>query len=347
MPFDTLIGHAKPKQYLKNLLQNDTWGCPLLFAGQRAVGKALAAQLLAQELLGCAGTDHPDLRIVRPEGKTAFHQMESLRQVRDEAQQAPYQADRRVIILDEADRVRPEGANALLKTFEEPLESTLLILISSQPERLLSTILSRCQMVRFAPVAQQEMAQWLQQRHKIDASHAQLASQLAEGAPGLALQLAHAERDGGRTTLLQVLARGGFRNYAEMQQFLQEVEQGTGIQPESVQQAEGVEVSAVQKAALLKQEDGRKALATRSELDWLFHSMALWFRDLELHNVGAPNQQLAHQDFAESSCQAFQQGQYRPMTEVLSAIETARTSLERSSPVAATLEALFLRLGLG
>ncbi|HSD24435.1 MAG TPA: hypothetical protein VLB79_08930 [Solirubrobacterales bacterium] len=141
-------------------------GHAYLFRGQRGSGKAAAARAFAAELLaeGAADPDdarrralldpspHPDLVWLRPPG--AQHLVEDVReQVIRASSLSPAEGARRVFVIEEAEDLRDESQNALLKTLEEPAPFAHLILVCSEPEQLAETILSRCAPIEFGPLA--------------------------------------------------------------------------------------------------------------------------------------------------------------------------------------------------
>jgi len=141
-------------------------GHAYLFRGPRGSGKAAAARAFAAELLaeGAADPDdsrrralldpspHPDLVWLRPPG--AQHLVEDVReQVIRASSLSPAEGARRVFVIEEAEDLRDESQNALLKTLEEPAPFAHLILLCSEPEQLAETILSRCAPIEFGPLA--------------------------------------------------------------------------------------------------------------------------------------------------------------------------------------------------
>jgi DNA polymerase-3 subunit delta' len=141
-------------------------GHAFLFRGPRGSGKAAAARAFAAELLAAGAADpddarrramldpspHPDLVWLRPPG--AQHLVEDVREsVIRAASLSPAEGERRVFVIEEAEDLRDESQNALLKTLEEPAPFAHLILICSEPELLAETILSRCAPVEFGPLA--------------------------------------------------------------------------------------------------------------------------------------------------------------------------------------------------
>ncbi len=141
-------------------------GHAYIFRGPRGAGKAAAARAFAAELLAEGASDpgdarrralldpspHPDLAWLRPPG--AQHLVEDVREsVIRAASLSPAESSRRVFVIEEAEDLRDESQNALLKTLEEPAPFAHLILICSEPEQLAETILSRCAPVEFGPLA--------------------------------------------------------------------------------------------------------------------------------------------------------------------------------------------------
>lgn len=115
--------------------------------------------------------------------------MEQIRKLRSALMQKPFLGKHKIAIIDEAEKMNANAANALLKTLEEPKEHTVLFLVTSDVDRLPATIQSRCQMICFHPAAQQDIQQALSKR-SIGEQDAQRMAQYALGRPGVALQWA-------------------------------------------------------------------------------------------------------------------------------------------------------------
>jgi DNA polymerase-3 subunit delta' len=113
----------------------------------------------------------------------------SVREIKRDITFAATEEGWRVVIISEAHLMGEEAANAFLKTLEEPAPRTLLILTTSHRERLLPTILSRCQEIRFDLLTDAEIADALVERNGLDMTSAQLLAKLAEGSYGRAVEL--------------------------------------------------------------------------------------------------------------------------------------------------------------
>ena len=130
-------------------------------------------------------SEHPDVGLVRPAGR--FLVVPQMREIEREANFRPYEGRARVFLIEDADKLNEPSANALLKTLEEPPETTHLVLLTSRPAALLPTIRSRCQVIRFAPLGNQEIEKYLSSARKIPALDAKLLARAARGSIGRAL----------------------------------------------------------------------------------------------------------------------------------------------------------------
>lgn len=215
--FTDLIGNENTKDLLKRLAANNRVPNALLFAGPEGVGKKLFAFELARMLLcrdgGCVScsickrigvfdipkpekgddydtvflSEHPDVGIVLPYKRNL--RVGAIRELEREAHFRPFEADRRVFIINDAERMNDNASNALLKTLEEPPSTTYLILVTSRPDALLQTIRSRSQVVRFAPVPSKEIENFLTSSVGFSSEDARLAARVTGGSVGKALSL--------------------------------------------------------------------------------------------------------------------------------------------------------------
>lgn len=180
----------------------------LLVGGERGVGKRAFADALAtllvcervsadsdgacgqcRQCLLVAGQSHPDVRVYAPE-KSKMIRIDQVRALSAFAVASPQVARRKVVVVDRADQLNINSANALLKTLEEPSADTLLILLQENGRPILPTIRSRCQALGLPVPSPQQALQWLQAHDDGSHTHDQqaLALRLAGGAPRLALE---------------------------------------------------------------------------------------------------------------------------------------------------------------
>ena len=115
--------------------------------------------------------------------------IDQIRALQEQMQLKPMSGLYRFVILDEAESMNDEAANALLKSLEEPPDQTVVILITSQPHALLPTVVSRCQRVRFNPLTDQQVIGLLRQKYPEASSQLRRVAALARGRIGMALQM--------------------------------------------------------------------------------------------------------------------------------------------------------------
>lgn len=185
----------------------------LLVTGEKGVGKRLFADALAGLLvceqpdmaagaacgrckqceLVAAGT-HPDIRVYAPE-KSRMIRVDQIRALSGFAVGSPQVASRKVVVVDRADQLNLNAANALLKTLEEPADDVTLLLLQESGRPILPTIRSRCQSLLIATPDQDAAARWLTRAvQDLDSEvaptpeHCARALALAANAPRLALE---------------------------------------------------------------------------------------------------------------------------------------------------------------
>jgi len=130
---------------------------------------------------------HPDVIVIEP-GDSGSIKIEQMRDVIDRSQYRPFEGRRRAVIIDEADAAGADAQSALLKTLEEPPSASVFILVSSMPDALLPTVLSRCPRLRFGPLTPAEVARVLMQDHGYSEQDARAAAADADGSIGRALE---------------------------------------------------------------------------------------------------------------------------------------------------------------
>ena len=184
--FNHLLGNEPIKAYLREALRLDRLHHTLLFCGPKGIGKARFAQALASHLLESPlerieKETHPDLRVLRPEGKSGTHAIEQLRDMIDGVSKPPFEAKQKVFILHDAERMQTAAANALLKTLEEPNLGCMILLLTDAPSEMLPTILSRTIRLAFQPIEQELIATFLEREKGLDRRAAETAARLCNG----------------------------------------------------------------------------------------------------------------------------------------------------------------------
>lgn len=361
--FSTLIGNSHIKTYLKKIVDRESFGNSYLFSGPEGIGKGHFAEEFAAMLL-CSKDphginkhkletgNHPDLCIFRPEGKIAMHSMDTMRRLGDEVFQAPYEAPYKVFLVHDAHRMLPYSANALLKTFEEPLPTSIIILISHAPELLLPTILSRCQTLHFHHIPEEEIAAFLMEHKQCSAEKAAHIAGLAHGSLGQAVALLE---EGGvfRERILNILSKGKFTSYFELLEVVKELSDKLEKDKSALEKAARTDIigkiatkdlPAAQQQLLEKEIEGAVASRFSEQIYNLFDIILSWYRDMHLLYIGGDARHLIHRDQQSILQHLAMKQEPLPIEEVIQAIKDARLSHARSTSLAICLENLFLKL---
>lgn len=207
MNFNSFVGNKRVKQYLIAALQSHRLPKAFIFYGPEGVGKA-GMTILFAKALNCNQFDgepcnrcnscfkidkgiHPDVRLYQPEAKEIS--IEQIRNLSSQIHLKPFEGRYKVFIIDPAELLSPEAANALLKTLEEPPPNSLIVLITANLSSLLPTIRSRCQLLHFSVIPRRELEETLKKSFNYQASEARILAQLSAGSLGRALSINLAE----------------------------------------------------------------------------------------------------------------------------------------------------------
>lgn len=339
-----------------------------LFHGPRGVGKARAARAFAAALLAGGMPDpesaesaaaralrgsHPDLTWVVPSGAHEMRIEDVAEPVVRGATRTPMEGTRRVFVLERVDTMSADVANRLLKTLEEPAAFAHFILISAEPERVLPTVVSRCQAVRFSPIAPRRIAAWLV-ADGVDEERALACASLSGGDPKLARELAAEDGDAMRSEAGRIVACGlrgvsgrerpwtGVLDRATAAGEAAEAAELAALEERVEAMPKGRERSSARKEG--EQAAHRSARRARSEsLDRSLRVVALLLRDLAATAAGAGDQVLAR----DRSAAIVKAAAGRPVGDLLAAAEEAdrtRRLLRRNVSEELTLQALSFKL---
>lgn len=147
--------------------------------------------------------------------KANFIKITSIREIRKKTSLTIFSEGKKVVIIFDSDKMTDQAANALLKTLEEPIGDTVLILTTSNKDALLPTIISRCQSIRFDELTPEEISIALQQKENVDLQQSNIIARLANGSYSKALELVKSDlnerRDEAINFIAQILTNNPFK----------------------------------------------------------------------------------------------------------------------------------------
>ncbi len=324
MRFSDISGHTREIETLRRAVAGACTAHAYLFSGPEGVGKrsvalALASALNCSERLEGSGDPcgacadcravhegrHSNVTVVEPE--KGIIKIDRVREVQGGLR---YKVGRgkKVVVVDAADAMNPQAANAFLKTLEEPPPDTVIVLLSSKAARLLPTILSRCQRMNFGPLSEDIVAGMVRNELGVSEEEAAVAARLAGGSLSKALASIGEEMRETRQEAIEVLSSLDARNTASIL-------------------------------------DAAAKLSKRDDLIDVLDFMKTWYRDLAVVEAGAP-EIVVNTDAMESAGGVATCSGFDALWNSYAAIERARESITppRYANKLLAMETLLFRL---
>ena len=179
--FEDIIGNQQVKEELTKIIEEEKILHSYMFVGIEGIGKQMIAKKFAQMILctnggrkGCntcksciefTSNNNPDFLYIEPDGNNI--KIEQIRYLRRKIQEKPIISNRKVYIINDADKMTTEAQNCLLKTLEEPPEYSTIILIGSNQNLFLNTIKSRCMIISFKPIEAELIKKYLEEKYEM------------------------------------------------------------------------------------------------------------------------------------------------------------------------------------
>lgn len=331
-----IIGHDFQKGILKRAANENLISHSYLFSGPDGIGKKLVANEFAK-LINCksqgsSGSDnldtkacicgscakidkgiHPDVIYVQFEGVKSI-KVEQIREgVEERLFLKSFEGKFKVVIVDEAHRMSNGAQNAFLKTLEEPPANSVIILITSNPDSLLPTIRSRCQLVRFNTLPEELILEEIRGRADLSSENAIVCSKLSNGSLGRAIMM--------DSDLLE------WRK--ELIQFLM------NLKPDSAMRVIGL--AEYMPLSSTPEDMERMTLA--------FEFISLWLRDLMLIKTGSDYKGITNVDLIEPSTQIAERWDLDNILDKMSALEKTHNDIyNMNANKQLSFENLFIRL---
>lgn len=207
MDFSNIIGHERIIENLRNAIEKDHISHCYLFEGEESLGKKIVALTFAKTLLckeqgfepcnrcnSCLKFDnwnHPDMKLIEPEKNLIRKKV--IDNLIKKINIGPLESKRKIIIIDDSHQMRVEGQNALLKTLEEPPSYINIILITSNSNNLIPTILSRSQIIKFYPVENEKIVELLNTEYNKTIEEASFIAHFTKGSIGKSIMLSQSD----------------------------------------------------------------------------------------------------------------------------------------------------------
>lgn len=207
MDFNSILGHEKQIEAIRNSINNSRISHSYLFEGEEGLGKRDIALAFSKTLLCKEGGDepcntcnscikfdgenHPDFKILAPDN--GLIKKSEIDKLINSMATSPFESKRKVLIIQDCDMMRLESQNALLKTLEEPPEYINIILITTSSTKILPTILSRCQIIKFYPLGSEKIVGLLVKDYGMDKDRAKFIADFTKGSLKKSIELAQDE----------------------------------------------------------------------------------------------------------------------------------------------------------
>ena len=222
--FHDILGHEQIIAHLQNAIEEDKVSHAYIFNGPEASGKMMLAEAFAMALqcegegkrpcLECRScrqaADHnqPDIIYVSHEKPNTIGVDDIRTQINNDIDIKPYSSRYKVYIVDEAQKMNQQAQNALLKTIEEPPAYVIILLLTTNADSFLQTILSRCITLNLKAVKEDKIKEYLMKHYQIPDYQADICAAFSQGNVGKAIQLASSEEFGElKASVLQLMKR--------------------------------------------------------------------------------------------------------------------------------------------
>lgn len=207
--YKDILGNEQIKEHFKNAIKLHKVSHAYILNGDKGMGKKMLSNVFAMALQCERGTEepcmecrscrqvisgnHPDIKYITHEKPNVIAVDEVREQINNDIQIKPYSSPYKIYIVDEAEKMNLQAQNALLKTIEEPPEYGIIILLTSNSEMFLPTILSRCVMLNMKLMEKGQMRDYLMKKMGLPDYHADVIIAFSGGNLGKAIRLASSE----------------------------------------------------------------------------------------------------------------------------------------------------------
>ncbi len=302
------------------------------------------------ECASCRKVDkhnHPDVTWLRPVGATRVIKMEMVRELQASLSLKSFEGGRKLVFILSADRMREDAANAMLKTIEEPSAETVIVLMANDVERILPTIISRCQQLNLPLASKEEIKDYLIDEHGVSDEKALMIASLSRGNYSLANRYLDDQRREMRDFIVGAVfgileGRGdifSFSNQIEMK-ILESVKNSV-----SDASSFGKEMGFVSSEGNLS-DDERKAFEKsilNEHVSEIFEFIELCCRDILIYKETHEEKMLINIDKLEQIKNISSKLDFKSLNKVLNEIQQAHDGFMGNTKLQFVLEILFDR----
>lgn len=323
--FSDIIGQDQIKEYLHNVLQMGKVSHAYILNGEKSSGKEFIARVFSmalqcekggeepcQECHSCKqalSDNQPDIIRVTHEKPNTVSVDDIRTQVNNDVGIKPYSSPYKIYIINEAEKMTPQAQNAILKTLEEPPAYAVMLLLTSNINALLPTIISRCVVLNMKPVPDSLVRKYLMEQLQVPDYKAEVCVAFARGNVGRAKALASSEDfENVKAEALSLL------------KYIQDMDLNEVI-------------AAVKKITEYKLEIG----------DYL-DICAIWYRDALLFKATHDVNHLVFREELQALRRTAQHSSYEGIETILRALDTAKRRLEANVSFELTMELLMLTI---
>lgn len=323
--FNDILGHEQIKEHFRNAVQTGKVSHAYILSGEAGMGRKSLANAFALDLLCEKGLpdpcmqchackqvlsgNHPDLIYVTHEKPASIGVDDIREQINDTIMVRPYSSYHKIYIVDEAEKMTVQAQNALLKTIEEPPAYVIIILLTTNQEAFLPTILSRCIQLKLKPLKNDVVGGYLMETMGVKESQADVYAAFARGNLGKAIHLASSDE-------FQLM----YRQVLNLLKNLKEMD-----------------ISMLLDSIKRLQED-------HLDLNECLDFVQLWYRDILMFKVTRDMNLLVFKDEYTTVSNICQKSSYEGLEAILNAIEKAKVRLKANVNTELALELMLLTM---
>lgn len=339
MGYENIVGQDYVLQVLKNSIMRKRLSHAYLFWGPPNVGKEFTAKIFAQSLnclkenldacgkcISCQKVKkglHPDVKIIYPKGM--YLKIDQIRDIIRDINYRPLEGNWKIYIINEAEKMRADAANTLLKTLEEPPVYAVLILLTTTPQSLPSTIISRCQPVRFSRIPPAKILTRLKEETQMEEELSKVIATISAGELGEVIRFKE-ELILKRDKVLRIILSLSYKELV------------------SVLKASSDLIEFAREELPKNIEDGQKDQLLRQKIIEYLDLIMVWFRDLLLVKLNLPERLIINIDRKDRLKEEKEVYQISNLIEIIYHLRRSKEYIRRNANIGLCLQVMFLKI---